>query len=185
MDKPVDKHEARQDTSRTVLIGLYDDVHAAGRAVDGLEKHGIARDKISVNSSVPLPVGTFRAYTRPSRLPYFSALGAFAGLIAGFSLAAGTAMLYPIATGGKPIVSLPTVGVITYEFTMLGIILFTLVGVLYEMGLPRVKKPPYDPRVSDGCVGVLVTCETEQISFEIEGILREYGAATITRFAGG
>lgn len=163
------------------IIALFGDEELAGRAIVGLEQNGLLRHKVSVMSSIPYPEGTFGTDMKPSRLPFFSALGGMGGAVIGFGLAAGTALLYPLPTGGKPIVALPTVGVIAYEITMLGIILLTLLGVLYEMRLPKVRKPPYDPRISEGYLGLLVPCESEKMAAEAEDILREFGASDIKR----
>ena len=64
---------------------------------------------------------------------------------AGSSLATVTALNYPLIKGGMPIVSPWTVGLITYETTMLGAVLATLVGLLVELRLPNFKSLPYDP----------------------------------------
>ena len=55
-------------------------------------------------------------------------------------LAAGTAWLYPVQTGDKPIISLFPTGIITYEFMMLCAMLGTMLGMFLEMGLPDLKR---------------------------------------------
>jgi Alternative complex III, ActD subunit len=55
-------------------------------------------------------------------------------------LAVATARLYPINTGGMPIVSPLPVGIVTSEMMMLMAILFTLAGMLWEGKLLR-KQP--------------------------------------------
>ena len=62
-----------------------------------------------------------------------------------------------------PIVAPWTVGLITYETTMLGAVLATLVGLLVELRLPNFKNLPYDPSVVDGGVVLAVSC-TEEIA---------------------
>ena len=57
-----------------------------------------------------------------------------------------------------PIVAPWTVGLITYETTMLGAVLATLVGLLVELRLPNFKNLPYDPSVVDGGVVLAVAC---------------------------
>lgn len=93
-----------------------------------------------------------------SRLPAFVLGGAFVGISAGFFLASGTARLYPINTGGMPIVSLLPVGIVTYEAMMLFAVLFSLAGLLLEAGLLR-KRPADVQRhaldIADGEVLVL------------------------------
>ena len=92
-----------------------------------------------------------------SRLPVFAIAGALTGAAAGFMLASTTARLYPISTGGMPIVSLLPVGIVTYETMMMFAVLFSLAGLLFEAGLPRmspVESELYSRDLSDG--GVLV-----------------------------
>jgi hypothetical protein len=47
---------------------------------------------------------------------------------------------------------------ITYETTMLGAVLGTLVGLLVELRLPNFKNLPYDGNVVDGGVVIAVSC---------------------------
>ena len=91
---------------------------------------------IEVLSSEPIPeVETLLG--GKSRLPIFVITGAFLGIVAGFLLASVTARLYPINTGGMPIVSLLPAGIVTYESMMLLAILFGLAGFLIEARLLR------------------------------------------------
>jgi Protein of unknown function (DUF3341) len=73
--------------------------------------------------------------------------GAVLGIAAGYGLAVATARLYPINTGGMPIVSPLPVGIVTYEMMMLIAILFTLAGMLWEGKLLR--KQPRDQTGAD------------------------------------
>ena len=69
-----------------------------------------------------------------------------------------------------------TVGLITYETTMLGAVLATLVGLLVELRLPNYKNLPYDATVVDGGVVLAVSCvETTRPSVE-----RALGASNAT-----
>ena len=77
-------------------------------------------------------------------------------MIGGCALATITALNYPLVKGGMPIVAPWTVGLITYETTMLGAVLATLAGLLVELGLPNFKSLPYDESVVDGGVVVAV-----------------------------
>ena len=120
-------------------------VEEARRVVSLLRNRDISADDIEVLSSEPIhDVGS--AISRKSRLPVFVLSGAALGIVAGYGLAAATARLYPINTGGMPIVSPLPVGIVTYEMMMLLAILFTLAGTLLEGRLLR--KRPTDPSES-------------------------------------
>jgi hypothetical protein len=53
---------------------------------------------------------------------------------------------------------------------------------LYEMKLPRLRKPFYDPRISDGYIGVAVPVESSERAIQIEEALRAAGAVDVKRF---
>ena len=98
-----------------------------------------------------------------SRLPAFVVSGAFAGILAGSLMVTVTSRLYPINTGGMPIVSLLPVGIVTYETMMLLAILFTLAGLLLEARLlwrlNRRLPFPMEPDV-DECIHVFAQIES-------------------------
>jgi hypothetical protein len=85
------------------------------------------------------------------------------GAICGFSIAllitAGTQTAYPLITGGKPILSIPAMAVIIYEGTMLGAIIFTVIGIVFESRLPRIFMGAYSEKITEGHIGVTVTTD--------------------------
>jgi hypothetical protein len=108
----------------------------ARRVVSLLLSRKIPPKNIEVLSAEPIhDVGA--SVSGKSRLPVFVLSGAVLGIAAGYGLAAVTARLYPINTGGMPIVSPLPVGIVTYEMMMLMAILFTLAGMLWEGKLLR------------------------------------------------
>lgn len=165
----------------TYIIGYFNDPQEAGAATHHLVERGFSHERISVLSSIPYPGEAFATHHRPSPIPLFSALGAIFGLLNGLALGAGTALLYPLVTGGKPIVSWPTVGIIVYELTMLGAVVVTALAFLFFARLPRRSPRFYDPRVSEGGVVVAVPCRNEHRVAVAEEVLREAGADEVTR----
>jgi hypothetical protein len=118
----------------------------ARRVVSLLLSRAIPAKNIEVLSAEPIhDVGA--AISGKSRLPVFVVSGAVLGIAAGYGLAVATARLYPINTGGMPIVSPLPVGIVTYEMMMLIAILFTLAGMLWEGKLLR--KQPRDQTGAD------------------------------------
>ena len=100
-----------------------------------LRRHVSPRD-IEVIS--PEPIHEIDALiVAKSRLPFFVIAGAFLGIIAGFLLASVTARLYPIHTGGMPILSFLPIGIVTYESMMLLAVVFSLGGLILEARLLR------------------------------------------------
>ena len=127
-------------------------------AIRRLLQDGIDPESMEVMTSQPIHGEAFIPEKRPTKLRTWALCGAAAGLLGGFSLATITALNYPLVKGGMPIISLWTVGLITYETTMLGAVLATLVGLLVELRLPNFKNLPYDPSVVDGGVVLAVSC---------------------------
>jgi hypothetical protein len=130
----------------------------ARQAIRRLIQAGIQPASMEVMTSQPIHGEPFIPNMKPTKLRTWALVGAGLGLLGGFSLATITALNYPLVKGGMPIVAPWTVGLITYETTMLGAVLATLVGLLVETGLPNFKNLPYDPSVVDGGVVLAVSC---------------------------
>ncbi|MCH8063777.1 MAG: DUF3341 domain-containing protein, partial [Chloroflexi bacterium] len=92
----------------------------------------------------------------------------------------GSQIAYPLVTGGKPILSIPPMVIVMYEGTMLGAILFTVIGIILESRLPRIFMGAYDTRITEGYIGVTVTSEEDRMS-RAEEVLRQSGAEEIKR----
>jgi hypothetical protein len=130
----------------------------ARMAIRRLLQAGIQPESMDVMTSQPIHGEPFVPNLKPTRLRTWALCGAGLGLLGGFSLATITALNYPLVKGGMPIVAPWTVGLITYETTMLGAVLATLVGLLVELRLPNFKNLPYDPSVVDGGVVLALSC---------------------------
>ena len=170
----------------TSLYGLYPDPESAQRAVTALRQAGPdlgfgARD-IAVISSEPFDGHDFFHQDHKTPMGWIAALGGLVGGATGFWFAAFTQNSYPLPTGGMPIVSLWPNGIISYEMTMLGAILFTLVTLLVTARLPNWKHQLYDPEVSEGkiLVGVLNAPATSR--GDLEKRLLEAGAEQVKVF---
>ena len=152
--------------AQTCLV-KFDQPNAARMAIRRLLQQGIAPESMEVMSSQPIHGEPFVPETRRTHLRTWALAGAAIGLLGGFSLAVITALNYPLVKGGMPVVSPWTVGLITYETTMLGAVLATLTGLLVELRLPNLKPLPYDPSIVDGGVVLALSCsETARTSVE-------------------
>jgi ActD protein len=143
--------------SQTCLV-RFAEPNNARTAIRRLLQEGIPSDSMEVMSAQPIHGEPFLPDARPTKLRNWALSGAGIGMLGGFSLASLTALNYPLVKGGMPIVSPWTVGLITYETTMLGAVLATLAGLLVELRLPNFKALPYDPGVVDGGVLLAVSC---------------------------
>ena len=76
--------------------------------------------------------------------------------------------------------ALPPMAVVSYEGTMLGAIIFTVLGVIFESRLPKVKGGLYDTRITEGYIGVLVNTEEAEHD-RVQGVLNQVGAVDVKR----
>ena len=166
--------------ARKPILGLFEDPNYAAEAGDALQRANISPDDYDFLTDAPYPEGAFGERHEKHRLYVFPFLGALVGLTAGIILTSMTQLAYPLTQGGKPILSLPPMAVVTYETTMLGAIIFTVLGIIFESRLPKMKMGLYDTRITEGYIGVLVNAEEEQLS-EVSGILTQAGAVDVVR----
>jgi hypothetical protein len=161
-------------------LGTFEDVATAARAVDSLVKAGFAEEAITSLTSVPYPDGVIVKTGQSTWFRWVSAGGGVLGACAGFALAAGTAYLYPVQTGDKPIIALYPTGIITYELTMLFAMLGAIGGMFLEMKLPPWKEQVYDPAIGEGAIGISVSTASTWESGRAEKIMQDAGALRIT-----
>ena len=138
------------------ILGVFREIEGAAKTVESLIKEGFTEAQITSLTSVPYPDGVLVKTGRRTWFRWLALVCGVAGAGAGFSLAAGTAWLYPVQTGDKPIIALYPTGIVTYELTMLFAIIGTMAGMVLEMRLPSFGKRPYDPSIADGCIGISV-----------------------------
>ena len=132
------------------LLASFDQASTAVEAIGRLKLAGISPENLDVISSQPHPTHHFLPEKSKSRIGTFALIGGALGSVSGFLLATLTALAYPLPTGGMPILSWWPIGIVTYETTMLGAVLATLVGLLSELKLPNLKLLPAETLVEDG-----------------------------------
>ena len=162
------------------VLGLYNDANYAAEAGDALQRVGLSNEDYDFLTGAPYPEGAFGERDVKHHVYVFPFIGAICGLTAGIILTSATQLAYPLVTGGKPILSLPPMAIVTYEGTMLGAILFTVLGIIFESRLPRARLGLYDDRITEGYIGVLVNCEQEQVD-RVEQALTQAGAVDVKR----
>ncbi|MSQ15040.1 MAG: DUF3341 domain-containing protein [Dehalococcoidia bacterium] len=160
------------------ILGLFKDPDSTADAVDSLRKAGFGNHTFDILSGVPYPEGTFGEHGPGHKLFVFPLIGAICGFSVALLLTLGTQVSFPMVQGGKPLIAIPPMMVIMYEGTMLGAILFTVLGVLFESRLPRPGVGLYDTRITEGFIGLLVSCPEEKIG-AAEQALRGAGAEDI------
>ena len=168
----------------TTILGLFEDIPHAAAALNRLQAEGKREtEDLMVLSSVPFPEGVLEADRSKIRLPLITLIFALIGIGAGLALAGGSAALYVLRTGGKPIESGPPIGIISYEMMMLFALGSAFIAALFEMRLPSWRAKVYDPRISEGLIGIAAHCGTEEEVQQAEAFCREAGAVDVRRDA--
>ncbi len=164
------------------LLGLFQDVQQVADAMTNLKDQGYPVEDLDIYSGSPYPEGAFGEAEPQHRVYVWPFIGAIMGFTAALLFTAGTQISYPLVTGGKPILSIPPMTIFLYEGTMLGALIFTVLGVLFESRL-KGKTGLYDPRITEGYVGVFVSCPDEHAP-QAERVLREAGAEDVRHGTG-
>jgi hypothetical protein len=160
-------------------LGIFKDVATATKAVEGLVKAGFAEETVTSLTSAPYPDGVLVKTDQRTWFRRMSVGGGVFGACAGFLLAAGTAYMYPVQTGDKPIIAFYPTGIITYELTMLFAILGAIVGMFVEMKLPPWKERVYDPAIGEGSIGISVSVDSREQMSRAGKIMEAAGALSI------
>jgi Protein of unknown function (DUF3341) len=163
----------------TAIYGLYEEPVGAQRAFTALRRAGIAEHDITVISCEPFEAFEFSERDKSLTLFRLAGLGGVAGFTCGVLLTTGTERAWPINVGGMPIVAWWPNIVITFELTMLGAILTTVVSMLVAARMPTMKNVLYDPAVSDGKILVGVSLTADRTPDAIRQALDTAGALTV------
>ncbi len=164
--------------ARHTVLGLFRDAESAATAGDGLKSAGIPDTDYDFLTDSPYPEGSLGERDEPHRLYLYPFIGALLGLTSGILITAMSQVAYPLVTGGKPVLSLPPMAIVCYEGTMLGAILFTVIGIIFESRLPKFALGLYDNRITQGFLGLRVNAEPEQ-SREVVQIMNAAGAVDV------
>ena len=172
-------------SSASTIYGLFTDPASADGAVNALQAAGVSRDKIVVMSSEPFGEYSFSQAEHATAMPWLAVLGGVVGGASGFLLAAYTQKAYPLITGGMPIIAPWPTGIITYELTMLGAVVATVITLLATTGLPNWGAKLYDPEISNGKILIGVLDPSDDARTTLGDRLRGAGAEQVKATAPG
>lgn len=160
-------------------LGLFQDPESALEAAGQLKSAGFAQPELMS----PIPIHGVEDVLGPKKsvIKRFTFFGGIFGAMAGFSLAAGTAVLYLHPTGGRPIITIPPFLIISYEMTILCGILATVLGFLISARFPAIRERLYVPETAVDKFAVTVVCDSDEHFKHAETILRGAGAEEVRR----
>ncbi len=161
----------------TPVFALVEDIDTATRIVEELQAIGVPDEKVEIMTALPVDHAILGRPRIREHMAWLTPIAAVLGFVFAVLIVFGTVALYPVRVGGHAYFAIPPKIVIMYEFTMLGIILGTFfAGTYWQSGLrPFRKKLPYDPEISDGCIGFLISVEGAMRE-QVMKILRDWGA---------
>lgn len=132
------------------IFALFDTQAQAGLTMEKLQSGDLASTKITVFLTQP-DAGSFFPHEGANiSLFRYALVGGVLGLFAGYMLPAGTANIMDLPVGGQPIISLWAFAVVIFELTALGVIMGTVLGFLFETGLPNLNNNQYGGEIAKG-----------------------------------
>lgn len=164
-------------------LGLFHDPESALEAAGELKRAGIGQPELM--SPIPLHGAEEVLGPKKSVIRRFTLFGGIFGCLGGFTMAAGTAVLYAHPTGGRPIIAIPPFLIISYEMTILFGILATVLGFLISARFPAMRKRIYVPESAVDKFAVTVACDDDEAFDRAEAILHEAGANEVRRIGEG
>ena len=163
------------------LNAKFADSEVVTDAVRALGSMGLSNDQIELVSGKPVDLEP-GVLDRPSRMSLFAVLGAFLGGGSATAFMYYTQLDYPLVTGGMPLTSGWATGVITFEFTMLGAVLGTVLTFLWEGGLIHFwKQVPTSP-LQDNSIAIQLICP-DHLAGRAADLLRDSGAVAVEEIA--
>lgn len=160
------------------MSGLFEPDADLSMVISRLEQLGVPRERVALCSPLPLAHGP---QLRSRLWPYFITIAAgVVGIGVGVFFAAGTALFYPLMTGGKAIVSAPVVGIISYETMMLLAVLATFVTVIVRIFRDRSRVASPDHRIDDGLAALIIPLDRDTLESDVSKLLAEAGAKEIS-----
>ncbi len=162
------------------LLGLFHEATPTAETIDQLHALGVTDDQITVMSGIPYRAEVFGRPRVRGRVGHLALLGAILGVLTAGFLTVGIFLLYPIHVGGQPLVPVPPSLIVLFEVTMLGTMWAAFFSLLVENRFPVFRKQIYDPRITEGHIGVVAQVDEAQADRVIE-ILTANGAHHLKR----
>ncbi len=190
----------RTDTGMRSVLGIFEYADDTVQAITDLRHAGF--EELVVFSPIPLhdvehalehgkpkrpntfDAGIKALKSRDIHVLRFTLLGLFGGVSLAWLLTFGTFLAWPIQQGGMPIISLPPIGLITYELGTLGAALGTVFGFIWLSKLPTMKDEIYDISLGSDKFGIAVKHVDSETIEAVSGILKKCQAVSVEEKVG-
>lgn len=164
------------------IYGLYADGASAQQAVNRLRAAGVSEDGITVMSAQPMEGFEFGRMHGRTWMWWIACAGGLVGMSVGLGLSWLTETSWPIDVGGLPTFAWWPNLIITFELTMLGAILATVITLAVTARLGRTPRF-YDPAVSDGKILVGVAAPADAAVAGLEAALAAQPGVEVRKLA--
>ncbi len=165
-------------TKKAYLHAEFRTHETASVAVTSLMAGGISKDSVELYSRRPVETDP-PVLPRKSRMSLGAVLGAIAAGVTATALIFRIQLSYPLLTGGMPITSGWATAVVTFEATMAGAVLTTVLLMVWEAGLCRPRgRAPVPALLGEGVI-VQVECTGGPAAASVHRCLTEAGAVRI------
>lgn len=168
----------KSDKTKAFVIGTFSHIDVLIDAVKAAAKgRYLVRD---VFSPVPIPEVSDFLVPKKSPIRFWTFIGCLLGLIGGFALGIGSAMIWNIVVGGKPAVNHVPFVVMAFEALVLLGALGTFGAILVHGRLPYAKfpGPAYNGDFAVDKFGLWLECEESEAK-EATSFLEESGALSV------
>lgn len=162
-----------------ILTADFGDPQSVASAIRVLQARGYGAEQIDVFSTAPVELAE-DLLDRPSRMSLVAVPSAIVFGLAAIAFVRYTQYDYRMVTGGMPIFSWWSTGVIFYEFMMFGSISATFVMFLLESGLLKKGRSVRSPVLEAGRIHLRLLCAAED-SAPAEDCLYQAGAASVQK----
>ncbi len=148
-------------TEDNVHLALFKDIDPAAQALDLLRELGVREEDMTIISGQPYSDKMLGRPPQKTYLPVFAIVGFIGGFILSLLFNWGTPFLYSVYVGGLPLYPIPSTIVLTFEMSMLGLLISTFLGIIWECALPAYGPREYRTEISDGQIAVVFNCPPE------------------------
>jgi len=162
------------------VYALYPDGHSAQQALSRLQAAGVHDRDITIQSAQPMEGFEFGHRDKATWMWWIACGGGLLGMASAVGLTWLTEVSWPINVGGLPIFAWWPNLIITFELTMLGAILATVITLVVTARLGR-GSTIYDADVSDGKILVGVVNPSESAVADLEAALTAPPGAQLKR----
>ena len=159
------------------ILGIFAHLDIFTQAIREMRRLGY--NNLTVFSPVPRHEIEEALEGEKSPVRLFTLSGGILGGLTGLILTIATSLHYPMITGGKPIVSIVPFLVIVFELTILFGALATILGMLINIRLPRIRlELGHDSRLSEDRFGLWVRCSADAAQ-RVQDLLHAAGAEEV------